>query len=535
MLAWLVVAFAVVLGTHLLAGAATEQTIGAMRAISDFANAVRQHDAAYLLPYNLISYPAVMSGILLYTWPLVRYARAAAPADPSPTVRRRALSAPLVISLFGFAPWLASLVAFPLLTLAHFGRWTPELMSQHILSPLINGFLAATASYFLLDWIFRRRIVPRVFAPGDRLDVAGARALGVRARLFVYLVAVAFVPMFSLLGLSRGAVDRVAAGAPVHEVIARLDVASTIAFSLYFAFGLGLTWLLAQWLTQPLSEVVRALRRVQNGALDVSVAMSSNDEIGVLADGVNQMVETLRDRERILTTFGRVVEPGVRDHLLAASEDRRGQRHRATVVFCDLQGFTSLSERREAEEVVATLNEFFAAMTAEVRRHAGFVDKFIGDALLGVFGILGDDAADDGAAAAARAVSCAAGMRRRLADLNQQRRTRGDEPLAMSLSVHTGPVVAGIIGSTDRHEFTVIGDTVNVASRLVQVCKEHGWDVLVTEASVAAARAAGLEPQLGESAEVTVRGRAEAVRVHHCFEASPVAEFSGSTRAPLVG
>lgn len=514
MLAWLALAVLVTIGVHLLAGAATEGTVGAMRAMSPFATEVRRLDAAWIPLYNFMSYPMVATAIVLYALPLVQFGWAGPGAVPSASVQRRALSAPLVIALFGFAPWLASLAAFPLLTVAQFGRWSPDLMSQHILSPLVNGFLAATATYFLLDWIFRRQIVPRVFAPGDRLDVPGTRALGVRGRLFVFLVAVAFVPMFSMLGLSRGAVDRVASGAPIESVIAHLEVTSTWAFALYLLFGGGLTWLLAQWLTQPLSEVVRALRRVQAGELDVGVAMTSNDEIGVLEDGVNQMVATLRDRERILATFGRVVEPGVRDHLLAATEERRGQRQQATIVFCDLRGFTSFSESTPAEDVVATLNEFFGAMTAEVRQRAGFVDKFIGDALLAVFGVLGENSDDSSDAAAARAVECALAMRQRLRQLNRRRAGRGDVPLAMSVSVHTGTVVAGLIGSADRHEFTVIGDTVNVAARLVQVCKERDWDVLVSDASVAAARRAGLIPELLAMADVEVRGRREAVCVH---------------------
>lgn len=164
---------------------------------------------------------------------------------------------------------------FPAVTVVLFGRWSPELMSQHILSPMINGFLAATASYFLLDRAFRRGVVPHVFPDGDLLRVAGAWPIGTRGRLVLFLVAVAFAPQFTMLGLARGAADRIAAGVEIARTVDLLEVASTIAFVACLAVGAGLAMLLAKWLTQPLAAVADALRRVQRGALDVAVSVKS--------------------------------------------------------------------------------------------------------------------------------------------------------------------------------------------------------------------------------------------------------------------
>ena len=161
-----------------------------------------------------------------------------------------------------------------------------------------------------------------------------------------------------------------------------------MTFGVFVVLGVGLTVLLARTFTRPLGAIAGVLRRVRAGRLDEEVAVTAGDEIGVLENGVNALVETLQDRERILHTFGRIVEPAVRDRLLAGDVGVGGELRHATVLFCDLRGFTALAERTPPAEVVATLNEFFSLTTAWVRSCGGYVDKFIGDALLVIFGLL---------------------------------------------------------------------------------------------------------------------------------------------------
>src|SRR6185369_9386193 len=226
----------------------------------------------------------------------------------------------------------------------------------------------------------------------------------VGARMTLFLVAVAFVPMFTMLGLIRAATVRIDAGRPALDVVTQLGHAGESVFGLYVALGLVLTVLLARTFTRPLAEVTAALRRVRAGTLDQPVRVTAADEIGVLEEGVNAMAATLRERERILQTFGRVVEPVVRDRLLAGDLRAEGEERTATVLFCDLRGFTTFAERTPPRELVQTLNEFFTAMTAWARSCGGFVDKFIGDGVLVVFGLFddGDGGPEPGAAAAIR-------------------------------------------------------------------------------------------------------------------------------------
>jgi len=157
-----------------------------------------------------------------------------------------------------------------------------------------------------------------------------------------------------------------------------------------------------------------------------------------------------------------------------------------------------------------------------VRECGGFVDKFIGDAMLIVFGLF--DTNDTGPGSTGQAISpsdggaaasirCALGMPERLAELNAVRTGRGQSPLAISIGIHCGDVLAGTIGAADRHEYTVIGDAVNVAARLQQLCKDEAQTLLVSDAAYARARAAGLGVELTRRAAVTLRGRREPIGV----------------------
>ena len=509
---WIVLAFALTISIHLLASLATALTIGLMRGVTDFADQVRLYDRGVLPYYNGISFPAITALSAFYLWPVIAYFRTGAAAPPSLTVQRRTVGAPLFLAALSFTGYVFGAVLFPLLTVWRFGHWSTDLMSQHVLAPLVNGFLASTSTYFVLDWIFRARALPSVFPGGRRISVPGALSLGVRGRLFAFLVAIAFTPLFTMLGLVRAAAARAKAGHPIDAVVPALATASTITFVAYVCLGIALTLLVARLLTRPLGEMAAALRRVEAGDLGVEVQVASTDEVGVLEAGVNEMVSALREKERILQTFGRIVDPTVRDRLLAGGLRLGGELRTASVLLCDLRGFTAFAERTPPEVVVATLNEFFTVMTQWVRECGGFVDKFIGDAMLVVFGLFDDEETNRSDSAAA-ALRCALGIRNRLDELNRRRAASRQPLLAISGGLHTGEVLAGTIGAEHRHEYTVVGDTVNVAARLQELSKERGVDLLVSEAAYELALSRGFTGKVQMRDTVTLRGRREAIPV----------------------
>jgi len=492
----------------------TALTIDLMRSMSDFAVQVRQTDLAALPYFRCVVYGVASVVLGVYVWPLVAYFRCGNPAPVPPDIQRRAVSFPAVLTIVTMLAWSMGSLFFPTYTIFLHGRWSTDLMSQQVLSPLINGFLAATTAYLVVDWIFRVGVIPHVFPGGKVTDVPGAFTMSVRTRLLVFLGAVAFIPLFTMLGLARTAQDRYAAGVAIDDVLGGLAAGSTGVFFVYAALGVFLTLALARTFTGPLSEVVTALRRVRGGDLSVRVHVESGDEVGQLQDGVNDMIDGLREKDRILDAFGRVVEPTVRDRLLAGAVAADGEARRASVMFCDLRGFTAMAEHAPPEEVLATLNEFFTAMTVWVRDCGGFVDKFIGDALLVVFGLF-DEEADggdgDAHAGAVASVRCALGVRDRLVELNASRAASGRSPLAVSMAVHTGQVLAGTIGASDRHEFTVIGDTVNIAARLQQLARDRGVDLVVSDDTYGLASGNGLVTEVALRDSVVPRGRNQSV------------------------
>ncbi|OGQ23913.1 MAG: hypothetical protein A2138_10895 [Deltaproteobacteria bacterium RBG_16_71_12] len=214
--------------------------------------------------------------------------------------------------------------------------------------------------------------------------------------------------------------------------------------------------------------------------------------------------------ERARARLGAYVSEEVASASLALDEiPLGGVRQEAAVLFADLRGFTSASEGKEPEQVVAELNEYLEAAVAAIRDAGGVVDKYIGDAVMAVFGV--PTAKPDDAACALRA---AVGMERALADLNRRRSARGLPPLRQGIGVHRGVLVAGNIGTPERAQFTVIGDTVNVASRLEAQTKELGVPVLISAAAAQAALGAPGVPALRSLGGVQVKGRVEPIQVY---------------------
>ena len=197
-----------------------------------------------------------------------------------------------------------------------------------------------------------------------------------------------------------------------------------------------------------------------------------------MAEGFNHMVAGLREREVIRDVFGKYVTREVRDEILAGRASFEGRTEDVTILFADIRDFTPWVERTEPRQIVRELNDYFTEMEAAIRAHGGLVLQYIGDEIEAVFGapLHTPDHAD-------RALAAALEMRRRLAELNRRRADAGQPPLRNGIGIHTGSVLAGNIGSAERLTYALVGDAVNLASRIQGLNKELGTEILLSEAT----------------------------------------------------
>ena len=224
-------------------------------------------------------------------------------------------------------------------------------------------------------------------------------------------------------------------------------------------------------------------------------------------------------KRRLRDALGRYVSPEVAARVERNPGDLEGERRQVSILFTDLRGFTTLSERMAPEQMAARLTEYFDAMTSAIFVRRGMVNDFIGDAILAVFGAPLDDPEH-----ARHAIESALAMGEMLAGLNQRWQAEGLPPLRMGLGIHTGEVFAGNVGRAGKVKYAVVGDTVNLASRVEGLNKELGTTMLVTEAAY---RAAGLDLEVNDRGAISVKGREEPVRVYEVIGVRPAAGPGG--------
>lgn len=214
----------------------------------------------------------------------------------------------------------------------------------------------------------------------------------------------------------------------------------------------------------PVRSLMNAAHRVAEGDYRATVESESNDELGRLAESFNEMTEGLRLKEQYRGVLDKVVSKDVAEELIQGGIELGGETRNIAVLFADIRGFTSLTEGLAPQSVIALINACMEKMSEAVQAEGGVVDKYVGDELMAVFGApvsRGDDAG--------RAVRAAIRIQEGLADLNEQRKTAGADPIGVGIGINSGEAVAGNMGSSSRLNYTVLGEVVNLASRLCDI------------------------------------------------------------------
>ena len=408
--------------------------------------------------------------------PLMR-ALAAEGERPHPGLRRRALAYPWIVAGVTAVGWvLAGLtwgVVWPLVA----GTFSPRVAVRVVFGIIGVGGTVVTALTFFAAEHQWRNVLPTFFPEGDVSAVRGVPRLPVRARLLVMFVLAGVVPLVLLgvLAATRAAAILQADPATADGLVRGMLGLIVFLLAVGIATASGLAVFVSRSVAGPLGRLRAAMADVERGDLGVRAPVVANDEIGGLAEGFNGMVEGLRERELVKETFGKYVSPEIRDEILGGRIPLDGQLREVTILFADLRDFTPWVEKSDPRQVVRDLNSYFTEMEAAIRSHGGLVLQYIGDEIEAVFGAPVADPAH-----AAHAVRTALEMRRRLAVWNAARRAAGDTPLRHGIGIHTGPVIAGNIGSAERLSYTLVGDAVNLASRLQSLTKNLGCDILVS-------------------------------------------------------
>ena len=293
--------------------------------------------------------------------------------------------------------------------------------------------------------------------------------------------------------------------APLHLIV-RNTLLSAAGFAAVIAvFAL----LLARGITRPILRLTSAAHTLQEGQYDrARVEVRGHDEIALLGRAFNVMADGLAERERERDIFGRVVSPEVREKLLSGNLGLGGETRYVAVLFSDIRGFSTMSETMDPQDVVAMLNEYLAAMTEAVRPFKGYVNNFIGDAIVVIFGApVGESDVEERASRAALA------MRQALVTLNKTRVESGRSELNTGIGISAGQVVAGQIGSLERMLYTVIGDAVNVAARLEAETKLFPDHPILVTGAIAKAAIGKHGISLVDLGTRQVKGRSEPVEL----------------------
>ncbi|MEO0453710.1 MAG: adenylate/guanylate cyclase domain-containing protein, partial [Verrucomicrobiota bacterium] len=382
-------------------------------------------------------------------------------------LQRRLVNLPWLGSILPFIGWglcipvfLGSLAMVP-------GELDVQLFWHLPISFLVSGFISLTHSFFIIELASHQVLYPVLFKDSRPDQVPGTFSLNLTGRGLAWAVSAGICPIGSLILL---------AFAPQQP---GSEPAWFVAFvgSVGIAFGLCTAMMMSRLVAKPIDLLRKAAQEVASGNLDVKVNLLRADEFGLLVQEFNRMVAELREKEKVQQTFGLHVGKRTAERLLKLNPGLSGSEEVITVMFVDIRNFTARSSNAAPEVIVQMLNTFFGEMVTVIEEeHGGMINKFLGDGFMGLFGVGGEPERDANAAVEASKAMLAA-----LPKVNEELKARGEAPIAIGIGLHRGKAIIGSLGSPQRLEFTAIGNTVNLASRIEGLTKVVGTSLLISE------------------------------------------------------
>ena len=380
-------------------------------------------------------------------------------------LRRRLIHLPWFAATISGVAWFLCIPVF-LISLVQVNPQLPVQLLWHLpISFCISGFISVTHTIFLVELASHWGLFP-VFFSGVRADLMpDVVTLSLRGRGMLWAISASLCPIGSLLLL---------AFAPQSPGMNSAWFAVFVGV-VGIAFGLCTAVMISGLVARPIDQLRTAAEAVSRGKLDVSVPVARADEFGLLLGEFNNMIRGLKEKEKLRQTFGLHVGERAAEQILKRDPGLSGVEEEITVMFIDIRSSTAQAAAMPPAHVVEMLNDFFRVTVRAVEEHGGMVNKYLGDGFMALFG-----AGDSKTNHADAALLAGRDILRALEELNQTRATRGHEPIRIGVGLHTGPAVVGSIGSPQRLEFTAIGNTVNVASRIESLTKTVGRPLLLT-------------------------------------------------------
>lgn len=450
--------------------------------------------------FNAVVYPLGLLAwlyVLTTLWQGIRrsliHQPTAAPSGVHPLekVRRRTVNLPwwaIVIvasgNLLGLPVFIGVLLAVP-------EPLHPRVLIDLPISLLIGALMSISQVFLLVELLSQRLLYPLVFRETQPTWQEGILSFSLLWRGILLMISNGICPVVALLLLS------VSPYRSEQDTVFAIGVAVVSTL-----FGLSSAWMVSVLVREPVEALRAAALAAAQGNLDQHISLLRADEFGPLIDEFNRMLHELRQKQMIEETFGRHVGRQAALEILQQNPRGDGREQFITVMFADLRNFTQRCTTISPHAAVDLLNQFLTVMVQIVEdQHHGMVNKFLGDGFMAIFGV-----GQKNAHHAAAAVMAGSDMLLALDTLNQQLLRDNTPPLQMGVGIHTGAAIVGSIGSPQRLEYTAIGDTVNLASRLETLTKTLGIPLLFTASTAAMVTEAvtALPPQ-------RVKGQPEAI------------------------
>ncbi len=430
--------------------------------------------------YNVFAYPICLGVGIALMVPLIRCRRRwqrgeAIPPEKLEMCRRRIVNFPFLQVVINFLGWFPGAVFFPAVVCSLGGSHAAgDIWWRFFVSFVISAFYTTFQTFFLLEWFLVAVIYPDLFQDARPAEVRGVVRIPFGVRMIWLWLAVGVMPLVAVTAMAyySGPGERWAT-----VVVAFVGVVS--AWSVFAVVRSDIQ----HWI------------RIHRAATDaiarenfaVRVQEQRPDEWGRLTDHFNDMAAALGRAEQLRETFGQFVSPEVRDDILERYPGLQVSVQEITVLFADIRGFTRRCAGLAPERAGSLLNRFLTLALGAIEENGGYVNKFLGDGILALFGATHPD--PDHADLALR---CAREMLVRLERLNDELRREGIDPLVIGIGIHTGPALVGCFGATlapdngrprIRREFSAIGETVNFGQRIEQMTKQLGGPILLSAAT----------------------------------------------------